>query len=221
MTNLRDMLKTLKGSGGNQGGDYWRPKNSGKYPFRVYRYMNDSGEQELYSEAWVHWVDGKPIQCSGDTCDACHAVASLEAAGDADSTAKARDMRVQRRMTFVVVLIGEPTGFKLYEATEAVGRKILLQAAKAGGYLGKWPRDEEMDEFFACLVKGIPTICGPAGKDIVLTYDKLAKPTDVYTVDMNPFECKTLTFAEDAQVPNPKEVRARIDRARAAKAKNA
>lgn len=227
MSNLRDLLDSLGTFGGGGGGGnatFWRPKKSGKYPMRLYRFLDGPNQDEptLYAESFIHFLPqgGPPIPCMAPTqeCPACKAADSYEAAGDDDSKDKAKRMRRQRRMTFSMVLITEPNGFKLYEATEAVGRNILIACAKAGGYMGKWPREDEMDEFFTCLQKGIPNVCGPAGKDVYLTYDKDADPKNMYTVDLNPFECKVQPFPEDTTVPNPYAVRRRIDQARAAKA---
>lgn len=221
MSDLRSLLNDLRGGGGGfrRGNDFWRPKDSGKYPLRLYRFIDPkSGATELFRDSIVHFTsDGPPVPCLGVNCKVCPVVDTLNAAGDADSKERAKRLRANRRMIFVIVLLADPQGFKIYEASEGVGKNILLSTSKAGGYLGKWPTPEEMDEFYTCLTKGIPNVCGPAGKDIVITYDKKADPRNMYTVDLNPFECKQLPFPEDSAVPDPAVIRQRIDDAKARK----
>lgn len=221
MSDLRNLLDTLRGGSGQRGQDFWRPKESGKYPIRLYRFISPSGQPELFRDSVVHFTgEGPPVPCLGENCTVCKTVEALTAAGDNDSKERARRLRANRRMIFVVVPLKDPTGYKIYEASEGVGKNILLALSKAGGYIGKWPKPEEMDEFFTCLQKGIPHVCGPAGKDIVITFDKTADPKSMYTVDLQPFECKTLPFAEDTSVPDPQVIRQRIETAKAKKAAN-
>lgn len=223
--STRSLLSTFTGGGG-RGSDFWRPKETGQYPIRLYRFDSKAEDgtisKELCVTRKVHFgISGnKPMDCpviepGHDGCAVCRMTARLEASGTKEDGEKANRMRQVTQACFAFVLMADPTNLKLYECGFSVAQRIFLQIAKAGGWIGPYPEakdpEEKHSQFAACFDAGLPKVCGPNGRDLIITYNKgAADKKKTYDVDMRVDGNKVLPFAEDDTVPNPEEVRKRM-----------
>lgn len=210
--------------GSKRPSDFWSIDKPGSYGVRVYRFQQKNPDgtttPELYSMRFVHFggKGEKPTDCEDETlCEKCRRVAQLESSGTAADREKADKMKRTPKACFVVVPLKEPERLRLYEAPWAAFRGIVLQAALCGGWRGEYPEDKAWEDgnvegaqFEQAVAAGLDKLCGPRGRDIVLTAKEHGKSLR-YTVNMIPDGCPVLPFPEDATVLNPIEIRARIN----------
>lgn len=227
----------------------WMKKTPGSHMLRIYRFQHEGKPQFVGVRAVHRVEGGSPpfVPCTakdpndpGATCSLCKSWAELikmaKLATDINREAawiRAREIRAQTKYEFIVVNSNEPTGFMILELPEGAGRKLFLAAAKEAGYTGTYPAspgrdatDEEkqkaeafLAEFNVLAEQGLGVLCGPSGRDVVLTYNpKAANKSDFYTVDIVRGVPRTIPLPEDASVPDPIEVRNRIEASRSRKA---
>lgn len=222
-SDLREFLDGYRGSGSkSKGASFLRIKESGRHKYRLYRWPSSEGPKVMASR-WIHFTgEGPPVGCIGEACPVCDVVRKLEAAGDPDSAVRAKDMRKTRDVSFAVVPISNPVEFGILSVSQATAEKILLAVAEVGGYVGAFPRsDGDKAQFQQALEMALPQVCGPHGKDLIVVYDKSAPPQSRYICKVAQVGSPILPQEENDAVPDPAEVRQRIDAARARKAEGA
>lgn len=200
--------------------DFWYPKTDGTYPLRLYRFEVD-GKKELFSTRAIHRPDWKqpPMPCMGEECQLCDSVKRLYEAGDKDSKDKAYKLKAEYPMTFVAVLENEPNGFRIWETAARDGQNIILQIAMVAGWTQGWPKPDQTElcaQFAELVDRGLAECCGPNAYSLLVNYQKGRKPATQLTFSR--VKGKVLTQAEDASVPNPTAIRARIEQRMAEKA---
>jgi hypothetical protein len=216
----RSLLNSFSGGGGGSS-DYFKFEDGKQSSIRLYRF-DKGGTKEMCTTRLLHF-GGKgvrPVDCPADgTCDRCKTVARLEGSGTKEDKDKANQMRAQIQGCFTVIDVAAPTRFWVAEVNNNVAQGIFLGCARAGGWTEVYPdrmvlqklssdqeREQKLLLFETAVDAGIPKVCGPNGRDILVTYNKGkgAKTWDVFVrTDGN----RVLPFAEDGDVPNPEEVR--------------
>jgi hypothetical protein len=212
MGALDDVLDEVEENDAKSGGGlFWNPKKggAGKYRLRIYRFA----EEEVVRSMAIHFAESgaAPVPCLLPAdCKYCTTSDALRDAGSREARDQGYAMRRQLNLMFALVLVDDPVEFKVWEATNAQGKNILLCIARAGGWTGKYPKTPEgKEELKECLAKGMPKVCGPKGMDIVVTYAPNEEPKDRYAVDLVMGDGKELPFPEDENVPDPAMVKAR------------
>lgn len=234
----RGLLKAMGQSGGNRQRDDWKPSETVDSSLRVYRYETISDvngvptpEKQLLYSRKVHFK-GKgvaPEDCSDDaTCERCRKAALLSASGTEDALKAARQLEATDTTTFTVIPIEEPTRFRTFNARKSAYDGIILCMARAGGWKkGAYPKPESWTDgsgdgqlFEVCVASGADKVCGPKGRDIILTPVKKGLGTYWNVRLEEPDLSQPLAFPEDKDVLSPKDVNDRIKNAMAKKAQN-
>lgn len=225
------LLEGFTGGGGG-GADFYKLTDGKQNPVRLYRFDAIDLEtrqvnKELCAIRVQHWKDKKSAPCDGAGCKRCsEAAMQLASALSDDDKKKAQELTAKESASFAVIDIADPTKFKIMEGGWGLIRKINLEIAAAGGWVGPYPDKKQMFEggdpakglsadgqaYLAAFDLGISKVCGPNGRDIVITYKK-NQGMNTHHVVIRQDGNKVLPFLEDANVPNPADVFARISAA--------
>jgi hypothetical protein len=197
--------------------DFWYPKQSGAYLFRLYRVGG-----ELFSSQDLHeltpWTGGQRRMTEPCTmketgsCTICEQVQKLFANKDKDSVERAKQLRRKTEGDLVGVLTNEPDKWKLWGG-HSYGRmkEITHLIAQEGGFYDPVPtaeQPEKVQAFIDAFKRGADLVCGPNGRDLVVIYTKGQKPSP-YRFNWSK-QNAVLAQPEDGTVPNPKTLRERI-----------
>lgn len=203
---------------------WWRPKKVGRESFRFYRHTNADGVKKLFWTRLCHWPNGEksPFPCTGNACKTCETSNTLRA--DPLNRDAGWNIRQITQYHFVLVNPAMPEQFLVYEASEAAVKVILPGIAKEAGWMGGWPvapdmanptdvtrYQTELKDLGDKADQACDTICGPKGRDVMLTIDPKGQGVGITAVDVFRVPGKVLPFEENEGVPNPAEVRARMD----------
>lgn len=229
------LMKLAQRPSSSRQNDRWEPDPTVDSGFRLYRFevIADVGgvptpTKQLYDLRRLHF-NGKgvaPDDCPGELeCKKCRNKLMLEAQGTPDSIALAQRQEAAECPTYVVIPLEEPTRFRLFNAKTTASNGILLCCARAGGWKkGDFPKYEAWKDgtgdgqlFEECVDRGADKVCGPTGRDLILTPKKLKNGIS-WSVRMEVDGCVVLPFMEDSKVLNPIEVNKRIKEAIAKKA---
>lgn len=187
---------------------------------RFYRFevVGDDGKitRELCVERQIHFhgKGQRPTDCPGpDLCNDCKRAAALDASGTKQAREEAKGLRAATQADFVVVDMANPTKFWMLSLGFGAVQKIIHEFAKAGGWVQEYP-DKKEDEavlgaFDQAFERGIPKVCGPSGRDLILTYNK-GKAAKTWTVVQRYDENKVLPYQEDGNVLSPIELRQKL-----------
>ena len=161
MTDLRDVLKSMRGApprtgggGGPQGprAAFWKKPKPGQpaqtTAFRLYRF-DHMGKKIVCSQRTVHNTGfaGRPewVPCAGEGCTICttwqelRRMAFLDDLNKKAALDKADQVRPQTKFEFVGINQSNPVEFTLIELPEGAAKKVLLAAAKEAGWIGGYP----------------------------------------------------------------------------------
>lgn len=205
---------------------WWKPAKAGRDAFRFYRFM-EGGVKTLFWTRDIHWPQGdNSFDCKGDGCEACQTATQLM--GDPLTREQGWQIRKQTRYHFVMVSPTEPGEFSIWECSEAPFRQVIAAFARDGGWTGGWPtrpEDGKWDQYNAEVMdlcqkaeKAADEICGPHGRDVMLTSEPKGRGFAVVGADVFRSPGKVLPKQENDEVPNPREKREAMEQAKARKA---
>ncbi len=227
MSALDDVLDEVEHSGDGGGADFWSVKKEGAGKHRVRLYRFDDGEdKEVVRIKRKHFpeANSRPVTCDfPEDCKYCKTSEALLSVNDRESQKQGRQMRQAIEMGFIIVLVDKPDSFKLWGASQAQGKNVMVQVAKSVGWSGPYPNKsrapseeafaKEMEQFKSAVAEGLTKVCGPKGMDICVTYNPSADPKDRYVIDLVYGDGKALSFEENEDVPDPTTIWKRVENA--------
>ena len=198
-------------SSGNGGGDFWNPESGAPAArVRLYRVTQD-GKPTLvgYSEE-VIWTGAAYVEPNAEIEQTR---SRLLASGTKEDKEKAKGLYPRKKAWLMCVLPDEPTGFRIWKASQTVMQRLLCIFATAGngGLPVRFPKGPD-PKFYELAETGSNAICGPNGQDLAVSFDKKAAPTAMYDVVLlpkPPAGFKVLPFSEE-ETPDPSGAAARI-----------
>lgn len=214
--SLADVARDFAPKG--SGGDFWSPEDGGPAA-RVRWYRVKKGD-ELHPLPFTELQVWTGSAYSEPTPEIEATRQMLYATGSKEDKQKANGLKPRRKAWLTVVLVDNPTVFRIWKAPESVVQRLLCILAQKDPEGDGMPKKfEDTPTFYNAADRGAEVVCGPKGWDLAVRFDKKAGPSamyDVVALDKPPAGFKVLPLTEE-EAPDPQVTADRIKAARAKK----